>query len=577
MFAGGGAIPLEALRLGCEAYALDLNPVAHIIELCTLVYPQKYGKPDANARGMTGPTNAKGEATWGGLANEVRYWGNWVLDRVRKEIGDLYPPIPDPAFKGTHPEITFDRNTGRWVVVKAGKLIDTDRTDKGKGASGSQQKMGRKDEDDEQEDSAGAELPAGFLQPLVYLWTRTVRCKKPGCSATVPLSKLQWIRREPQDAPGHYVGVVRELNTKTKTVSFQPVSGDVRDKVHPTEHAARAGNVVCPFCHTVNDDSYVKQEGCAGRIGFQLMIVGTKNAGRLRRVYVGDSRLPPELFTVDAKVRAARERLCSKGLSAPDEKVVRDGKQSVWIDLYGLTDFGKVYTHRQTVVGLALCSAVRTACAQMMAEAEHRDRGVAVSSMLALAVDRHMNQNNTLTIFNAQGEKIEGAVNDKTLPMAWDFPEPNPLAGITGSIQNAVAWVVAVAAELSNTAPLSAKAMRGSATDPPPGLPLLDAVVTDPPYYDNVSYAVLSDFFYSWLKRSVGDVFPAHFAGAGAPKKQEAVMDSERHGGDPQAAKAAYQQMMQLAFLRLNERLKPGAPLCCVYAHKTTLGPAPEN
>jgi REP element-mobilizing transposase RayT len=99
MFAGGGAIPLEALRLGCEAYALDLNPVAHIIQLCTLVYPQKYGKPDPNVRGMTGPKNAKGETTWGGLADEVRYWGEWVLKKVKAEIGDLYPLIPDPDKK----------------------------------------------------------------------------------------------------------------------------------------------------------------------------------------------------------------------------------------------------------------------------------------------------------------------------------------------------------------------------------------------------------------------------------------------------------------------------------------------
>ena len=90
MFAGGGAIPLEALRLGCEAYALDLNPVAHIIELCTLVYPQKYGKPDPATKG-----SAK-DGTWAGLAEEVRYWGHWVLKKVKAEIGDLYPPIPDP-------------------------------------------------------------------------------------------------------------------------------------------------------------------------------------------------------------------------------------------------------------------------------------------------------------------------------------------------------------------------------------------------------------------------------------------------------------------------------------------------
>ena len=98
MFAGGGAIPLEALRLGCEAYALDLNPVAHIIQLCTLVYPQKFGKADPGVRGMTGPKDNDGQTTWGGLAAEVGYWRNWVLEKAHTEIGDLYPLIPDPEF-----------------------------------------------------------------------------------------------------------------------------------------------------------------------------------------------------------------------------------------------------------------------------------------------------------------------------------------------------------------------------------------------------------------------------------------------------------------------------------------------
>ena len=136
MFAGGGAIPLEALRLGCDAYALDLNPVAHIIELCTLVYPQKYGRPDPSARGSTGPKGKDGKPTWGGLADEVRYWGEWILKRVKAEIGDLYPLIPDPEYKGKRPPI----NTELW------KKEDSD------------------------------EVPTGYMMPVAYLWTRTVTC-----------------------------------------------------------------------------------------------------------------------------------------------------------------------------------------------------------------------------------------------------------------------------------------------------------------------------------------------------------------------------------------------------------------
>ena len=160
MFAGGGAIPLEALRLGCEAYALDLNPVAHIIQLCTLVYPQKYGKPDSTARGMTGPKNEQGETTWGGLAEEVRYWGNWVLKKVKAEIGDLYPLIPDPRFKGKR---------------ELDKALLQNRAE---------------------------DVPPGYLIPVAYLWTRTVTCKKPTCRATVPLLKQTWLCKK-KDATSH--------------------------------------------------------------------------------------------------------------------------------------------------------------------------------------------------------------------------------------------------------------------------------------------------------------------------------------------------------------------------------------
>src|SRR5262245_57036265 len=161
MFAGGGAIPLEALRLGCEAYALDLNPVAHIIELCTLVYPQKYGKPDPTQPGMTGPKNAEGKPTWGGLAAEVRYWGDWVLERVKAEIGDLYPLFPDP--KAEPRDLIEERQTS---------LIADDVR---------QQRL----------KTAGQ-----YLTPVAYLWTRTVRCKNPICEAEVPLVRQTWLKKE---------------------------------------------------------------------------------------------------------------------------------------------------------------------------------------------------------------------------------------------------------------------------------------------------------------------------------------------------------------------------------------------
>jgi putative DNA methylase len=142
--------------------------VAHIIELCTLVYPKKYGKPDPSVRGMTGPKNETGETTWGGLAEEVRYWGNWVLEKEKAEIGDLYPPIPDPDAKSEE------------ICAAAQGSFDF--------AGDGQQRL---------------KTSGRYLTPVAYLWTRTVRCKNPNCGATVPLVKQTWLCKK----KGRYVAM----------------------------------------------------------------------------------------------------------------------------------------------------------------------------------------------------------------------------------------------------------------------------------------------------------------------------------------------------------------------------------
>jgi putative DNA methylase len=229
MFAGGGAIPLEALRLGCEAYAMDLNPVAYIIELCTLVYPQKYGKPDPNVRGMTGPKNPKGETTWGGLANEVRYWGEWVLKKVKGEIGDLYPLIPDPEYKGKHRPIQTD-----WL-----------------------------------KEHEPNEILPGYLMPVAYLWTRTVICKNPNCKAIVPLVRQTWLCKKRE----RYVALKMIVPRGQKQVRFEVVEARSEKALgfDPTGFS-KGGNATCPFCGTVAGSDYVKAEGIrkTGASGFPV-------------------------------------------------------------------------------------------------------------------------------------------------------------------------------------------------------------------------------------------------------------------------------------------------------------------
>jgi putative DNA methylase len=543
MFAGGGAIPLEALRLGCEAYALDLNPVAHIIQLCTLVYPQKFGKPDPKARGMTGPKNDQGEATWGGLADEVRYWGNWVLEKVRAEIGDLYPPIPDPEF--TPPK-----------KRKGGKDDDD--------FSEPQHVMGFADDAQQR-----LKVRTGYLTPVAYLWTRTVQCKNPNCGATVPLVKQTWLCKK----DGRHAALKMIAPRGKKQVRFEVVEARSATGLgFDPEAFSKAGNATCPFCGTVADSDYVKDEGCAGRIGQQMMAIVCTTPGRQGRTYLAADDYSG--FIPDEKnIRSRIEKLCKDtGLTVPNEPIINDAKSALFPVLYGLRTWGDVFTVRQMLALLCFTSALRSAHEEMVKSGHKSETTLGTLSHLALYVDRAADHWTSLCAWNPSGEKLQHTYGRQALPMVWDFSEANPFGGSVGDwtaiVLNAQNGIEAGV----TSGPKPADVRRGSATNLPWADGQMDAVITDPPYYDNVPYADISDFFYVWLKRTVGSFYKEHFATEGTPKKSEIVADAVRHGGDKQKAETAYEEMMGKSFLEANRVLHPGGHLVVVYAHKTTLG-----
>jgi putative DNA methylase len=524
MFAGGGAIPLEALRLGCEAYALDLNPVAHIIELCTLVYPQKYGRPDPNARGMTGPKNAKGEATWGGLADEVRYWGEWIVRKVKAEIGDLYPLIPDPEFKGKRSQIQTD-----WL----------------------------KEHD---------EVPAGYLMPVAYLWTRTVQCKNPACRARVPLVKQTWLSKK----PARFVALRMGTPKGSKKVRFELVESRSESGLgfDPAEFS-KTGNATCAFCGTVAASDYVKAEGCAGRIDEQLMATVCIRAGRQGKWFITSNG---DLSSETKKLSTRIDKLCKEtGLTVPNEPIVTDAKNSCWTHLYGLTTFGSLFTARQQLYLLTLAKWVQLSAKEMDGCEVNDEHRMALLTYLGCLLDRQADYDSSLCVWESGGQFIKSTFTQKGLPMAWDFVELAPFGGASGSPAGALAWITAV---LENEASqgLPATAVRGSAMQQPWRDDMFDVVVTDPPYYDNVPYSNIADFFYVWLKRSIGSLYPQDFASAGTPKKSEAVADATRHGGSKAKANAAYEEMMATSLREAARTLKPQGMIAMVYAHKTTLG-----
>lgn len=542
MFAGGGAIPLEALRLGCEAYAVDLNPVAHLIELCTLVYPQQYGPK---------------------LAEEVERWGKWVLERVKEEIGDLYPAIPTTGGQETESAQQQDM----FAATTPGAASSASSKRKAQGSA---------------------------LTPVAYLWTRTVRCPNPSCGATVPLVRQTWLAKK----AGRYVALkmhtdgrsttndqlpplsetnrtaTQEQRITEKRVRFEVVTATTEDGLgfDPAGFSER-GNALCPFCGSTVSNDYVKIEGKAGRMATQPMAVVCTRRGKQGKVYLSADELNPALLPDDAAIRRRIEQLCAEtGLTVPDEAIFTGDSRAFFSHLYGLDTFGRLFTSRQILMLLSFCKWVNNVYAEMLRSNVDEGLARAINSYLAFGVSKVANRSSALGIWDSGYEKLASPVARGTLPMTWDFPESNPLGEGSGNWEDNLRFTIDALVAAQNTGHKSADVLRTNAqrSNLPDGY--YDAVVTDPPYYDNIPYSHLSDYFYVWLKRSIGFLYPEHFSGEITPKKQEAVAEPARFKGDRRKAREQYEQMMQNAFNEAHRVLKPEAPLVCVYAHKTTAG-----
>lgn len=542
MFAGGGAIPLEALRLGCEAYALDLNPVAHIIQLCTLVYPQRYGKPDSTVRGMTGKPGKDGELTWGGLAEEVRHWGNWVLQRVTAEIGDLYPLIPDPEHKPPKP--------GRGTRTKGVSHLPAGATAETKLFDGDH-------------DMDVPRVPPGYLMPVAYLWTRTVKCKNPSCGAIVPLMRQTWLCNR----PGRFAALKPRAHRGARIVEFAVVDANSRDALgFDPEAFSEAGNATCPFCGTVADNDHVRQSGRADGLGVQMMGVVAVRPGRTGKVYLpcGDQ---------EDRARAATDRLSSllmhTGIPPLTESVPSLDSFTCKTHLYGLTTWADLFLPRQQLCLLTFVKIIREMAIEARCKGD--ERLAAVVTLLGCWVDRLADFNSSLCTLKSGGERgVVHTFTRQALPMVWDFAEANPLGTDSANAGGLLDYLVE-SIRIAEVGSRAAQVRRGSATGLPWANDECDAIITDPPYYDNVSYANLSDFFYVWLKRSIGELHPEHFGTALTPKKAEVVAEASRLGGR-ESARSQYESMMAAAFREARRCLKPTGEFVVVYAHKTTLG-----
>jgi putative DNA methylase len=504
-FSGSGAIPLEAQRLGLDVAASDLNPVAVLINKALLEIPLRFqAQPPVNPESQNRLGSESGWKGPVGLAEDIRYYGKWMREEAQTRIGHYYPKVKLPPEHG-----------GREAEV------------------------------------------------IAWIWTRTVRCPNPACGAEMPLASTFWLSKK----KGRKSWVEPKVDSDRKTVTYEVKTGDGAAPDPPK--TGRGAKFRCIVCHEAVEDQYIKDEGSAGRMGARLMAIVAD--GDRNRIY-----LPPNETHERVETQAQPD-------SALDGELPHDPR-NIWCVPYGITRFSNLFTSRQltalTTFGDLLLD-VRDQVLKDAVAAGLPDDGQplhsggraatayadSIATYLAMALNRTAHFNNSLCTWLPSGEQTKHLFTRQAIPMAWDFSEANILG------ERAVCWKTA--ADITADSLLSAATnsqLEGIATQ-------LDArsafanresilVSTDPPYYDNIGYGNLSDFFYVWLRRSLKDVFPDLFSTLLTPKSQELVATPYRFKGDKVAAKQHFEEGLAAVFSEARRTMDPRFPMTVYYAFK---------
>ncbi|TVR79630.1 MAG: DUF1156 domain-containing protein [Rhodospirillales bacterium] len=525
-FAGGGALPLEAQRLGLEAYASDLNPVAVLICKAMIEIPPKFaGFPPVNpvAREDAKHGQLRGWKGAQGLAEDVRYYGQWMRDEAEKRIGHLYPPI----------EVTADMVAGSAGVSPA-------RPDLKK-------YLGRK------------------LTVIAWLWARTVKSPNPAFrTVDVPLASTFMLSTKAGKEA--YVEPVIEDGGYRFTVKV----GKPKDS-----EAAKAGTKLsrgafkCLMSGSPFSYSYIDDEANSGRMGERLMAIVAE--GDRGRVYLSPSAEHEEI------ARSARPAWKP---DAPSRGTWASNAQG---RIYGFRTFGDYFTPRQLVALNTFSDLVGEARERIRADAlaagladdnkPINDGGTAaqayaeaVAVYLAFAISKLADRGSSICTWFTERDSTRNTFARQSIPMTWDYAELNTLLDGTGSFVGAVDWtaesVEGVAAGYGSSFGQGDQADAASQ-----GLTTNKIVSTDPPYYDNIGYADLSDFFYVWLRHSLKPIFPHIFSTLAVPKAEELVATPYRHGSKDKA-ESFFLDGMTAAMNRLAEQAHPGFPTTIYYAFK---------
>ena len=496
-FAGGGAIPLEAGRLGCQAIANDYNPVAYLILRATCEFPQKYGKPGTRrvVEEEFGKKVEREVEVPNVLVHDVEYWAHKVLEQAREKIGHLYPPGKD----------------GMPVVG--------------------------------------------------YIWARTAPCSNPQCRAEIPLLRSFLLCNKDKKK------VALEMTVRGKKTEFGIVKGKAIKRTEGT--MLNRGDCQCPVCSQVTLVKDLRRAGLEGKMGERMVAVITDTPK-------GKDYRPVENSDLRAFAKAARlaenvERPAEPILPEITGKDAKDTANSTGIraHLYGYKTWGSLFNQRQLLAVQTFVSTLRTTLPRLRELFSQDDYRLAVMLYLGLWTSKLSVFLTTFGKLHSGRETLDTPFSEQAIPMKWDYPEVNPFSESAGGAAGLLEWTVRVLSrEGGSGVPSSVVFEDGASLSWTQGQASL--VVTDPPYFDSIAYADLSDFFYVWLKRELSSDYPDVLRTPLTPKGEEATALRHRHAGDWTKARKHFSTKLAACLAEARRVCRPDGVLSVMFAHQTT-------
>ena len=495
-FAGGGAIPLEAARLGCRSFGNDINPVAHIIERGSAEFPQRFGKPIVMSaeefdriygeEGKAQVEASNGHISFDGLeyhipnrlAFDVEFYARKILRETEKEVGYLYP---------------------------------TD--EKGN-------------------------------KPVAYYWARTARCSNPTCGTEVPLLKQLYL-----------------ANTSKKKVYLNPIikGNDIQFEIsegkciHDGFMKTRECSISCPCCGNITSATELKRQFRSGLTKERLLaVISESEKGKTYRL--------PSI----KEIELSKHKI--DNVERPAEMMQVGNQRNFNTPGWGIDKYGQLFSDRQMLMLNTLLRNYLSIKDDLICE--NNNYVQAIITYLAIWIDRIAIANTSFGVWHTGRETLERIMGRQAIPMTFDYPESNPFCESSGSALNQLDWLYRYFESESDCSFAANFANASSGERGQFEKKSLTAVVTDPPYYDAIAYADISDFFYVWLKRTLGTLFPLNFATPQTPKTEECTALKHHHNNSVDDARKHFENKLTEIFDAIE--IQTSDVVSIMYAHQST-------